>query len=210
LDELECLNRRHEAFKVLREGWELAKLKLGKSHKLTQSMKKVLEQNSNFASAGKFLQKNRRIQALQNRSNSSNPHSRVKFPQLNKGAVTPTREFYTNLRTVEKKRLRKVTVPSNQVSDLNDLVNELEETLEKKPRKYVFRQRREDIRIEENMHLRFDEDFPSTRKSPANMHDLTQNGYLQIIPESKNEEKFETFGKFMPYMKRVSRRNKGE
>ena len=220
--EYEFLNKKQEALNMYRSGWEIAKEKLGKNHKLSISMKKSIEKCQSLKSSVAFVSaRNRNLKTLQYRSHSSNPHSRLKFPQVSRKIITPTKEYYHNLKTVEPNPPKHIILPSQQVSALSSLVKEIEKTFEQKPRKYVFRKKREiefenteeakDSSEENSVKLEYDTNkIPSIRKNVYCPNiDLATNNWLQIIPESNHEDALDGLIRMPPAPKKMNLKYKG-
>jgi tetratricopeptide (TPR) repeat protein len=188
--EYENLGRRGESVDSFKSGWELAKERLGKNHKLTICMKKSAIfscQSKDSANS----EKPSKPRVLQFRSNSSNANSRVKFPKVNRRLITPTKENYKNLKVVERPALKTVNVHDKQVYALNSLVKEIEKTLEFRPKKYVFRKKADTGEIAELEHLMQDGKYlPGIKKLNSGFNltgDSPASRNLHIIPEMVNE-----------------------
>ena len=190
--EYEFLNRKQEALNVYRNGLDVAKEKLGKNHKLTQSLRKKVEKCQSLKSSVLFTPRTKKIKGLQNRSQSSNPQTRLKFPQIGRKLVTPTKDIYENIKKVENTSL-KTSVPNQHLHVLNTLVREIEKTIENKPRKYFFRKKKEYIEEksgEEHKTVDYNESISGYRRGVD--LNITPNNWLSSIPESNSEDNAET------------------
>lgn len=214
--EYECLNKKQEAFNVYRQGWELSKEKLGKTHKLTSSMKRTLEKCQALKSSAIFSSKSKK-QSLKSRSHSSNPNSRIRLPDMAQRTATPTKEIFGNLHKVEKIPLKTVAVPLRQMNALNNLVKEIEKTLEHRPRKYIFTKNQDnDLEgLEKSQEFKepflYPDTLPAIKKNTLGFSQETStNMHLQTIPEANNEDLVESSYRSPPTIKRNTRRLKAD
>lgn len=200
--EYEKLGKKNEALDFYKQGWELAKEKLGKFHQLTICMKKSAFGPMYGRNSSNFYQDKSKPRVLQFRSNSSNANSRVKFPKVSRKLITPTKDNYKNIKSVDKTRVGTVTVCDNQVNALNSLVKEIEKTLEIRPKKYVFKKKADGSELAELEAINKDKKhLPGISKFPNifnNTADSPVPRNLQIIPELVNEDNFEANLKSVP------------
>ncbi|OMJ93939.1 hypothetical protein SteCoe_2995 [Stentor coeruleus] len=213
--EYEFLNKKHEALSMYRQGWELAKEKLGKTHKLTLSIKKTLEKCQVLKSSWILSERTKKSQSFHFRAHSSNPNSRGKLPDIPSRIATPTKDIFNGMQKMEKIPYKTLSVPIKQMSVLNNLVKEIEKSLDFKPKKYVFTKsldmeneyadKNEEIKVGRG----YLESLPLIRKNTTGH---TQNNspisYLQIIPEAYNEDFIDSVMVNRPVMKRPSKRAK--
>lgn len=189
--EFEFLNRKQEAINSYQNGYEISKEKLGKSHKLSISLKRSLKKCQNLKSTMVFSVRNKKNNTLQSRSHSSNPHNRLKFPKVTRRIITPTKGLYANIKTIEIAP-QAVILPMQQVNALSTLVKEIEKTFEQKPRKYVFRRKNgfeSDYSNPESTNLPDVDQFPTIRRNNfGNCSEILPQNRLQIIPESNHED----------------------
>jgi tetratricopeptide (TPR) repeat protein len=183
--EYEYLNKIQEAVNIYRIGLEISKEKLGKNHKLTFSIKKNLENCMSFISSSAFMSaRSKRPKNFEYRSHSSNPNSRIRLPKVSKRLITPTK-MLSNTKNNQNTSNKLTPVPNKQVSVLNSLVREIEQTLDHK--KYIFRKKNERYKeLKDCDNFESNIEFPDIKR--ANGHvELNPNNWLTIIPESNED-----------------------
>jgi tetratricopeptide (TPR) repeat protein len=183
--ELNFLNRKIEAVNIFKEGWEIAKSMLGKEHKLSISMRRVVERNMEIRTNGSFVRKLQKKKNTSMRSHSSKGQTRDILPQIYKKNATPTKEYYFDVGKIKKNRLTKITIPSKKYENLNNLVSEIEKGMDNKQKKYVFKR---NLNENELISTHLDADLPSLHKTPLQTTETSNQKYLHVIPESTNED----------------------
>ncbi|OMJ75456.1 hypothetical protein SteCoe_25376 [Stentor coeruleus] len=192
--EYEYINKNNKAFNMYRKGWELSIDHLGKTHKLTASLKKMLEKCQALKSSSTIPVKSKNPSPIRTRSHSSNLNSRIRLPEMPHRIITPTKQIYKIKNKNDKIPMKILAMPAKQMNILNDLVEEVEKTIENKPKKYVFT-KIYDVDIANNMQdkdqrkINSPKNLSIVRKNTTgHTNTPSPNSHLQIIPEARNED----------------------
>lgn len=215
--EYEFLNKKHDALSMYRQGWELAKDRLGKAHKLTLSLKKTLDKCQVLKTSWILSERAKKSQSFHFRAHSSNPNSRGKLPDMPNRIATPTKDLYSGMQKMEKIPYKTLSVPIKQMSVLNSLVKEIEKSLDFKPKKYIFTKSLDieneyvDKSAKNKDKHGYLEGLPLIRKNTTGYtQNSSPNSYLQIIPEACNEDFIDNAMINRPVMKRPGKRVKSD
>lgn len=208
--EYEHLNKNNKAFNMYRKGWELSIDHLGKTHKLTTSLKKKLEKCQALKSSSTITAKSKNPSPIRTRSHSSNLNSRIRLPEMPHRIITPTKHIYKIKGKNDKTSLKVPAMPVKQMNILNNLVEEVEKTIENKPKKYVFTKiydvdEVDKVKDKGQRSGNSPKTLSIVRKNTGNVNTPSPNSHLQIIPEARNEEFTSSSSRNVQFVRKITK-----